>query len=394
VRLRCWARSQSALRFSSHSSSSSAKRPSFTYLPLYLQIAKGQSPTASGLQLTPMMAGLLITSIVSGQLISRFGRYKPFPIAGTALMTVALLLLATLEVDTPIWKTSLYMVVLGLGLGMVMQVLVLAVQNAVDYEHLGVATSGSTLFRQVGGSIGVSLFGAIFANQLQAELAARLPTGAEVPSAVSPELVDRLPPAVHDSYVNAFAAALSPIFIVAAAASAVAFALTWLLREVPLRKTAQAEGIGESFASPRDDSSFRELERSLSSLARRENRWEAYERFATRAGLDLPPPELWLLARIEEREPVAETEFRLDDELVSDALDHLRARSLVRADNGRLRLTDAGSQVRERVHAARCEGLNDLLAGWEPEQHAEIRRLVDEVARSFATDIPQPAAPR
>jgi EmrB/QacA subfamily drug resistance transporter len=184
---------------------------SVTFLPLYLQIVKGQSPTTSGLQLTPMMAGLLVTSIVSGNLISRFGRYRPFPIAGTAVMTVALALLATLDVQTPIWTISLYMVVLGLGLGMVMQVLVLAVQNAVAYEQLGVATSGSTLFRQVGGSIGVSLFGAIFANQLQAELAARLPTGAEVPSAVSPELVDRLPPAVHDSYVNAFAAALSPI---------------------------------------------------------------------------------------------------------------------------------------------------------------------------------------
>ena len=148
-----------------------------TFLPLYLQIVKGQPPTNSGLQLTPMMAGLLFTSILSGQLISRTGRYRPFPIIGTAIMTVSLLLLTTLAVDTPIWKTSLYMVVLGLGLGMVMQVLVLAVQNSVDYEYLGVATSGSTLFRQVGGSIGVSLFGAIFANQLQSQLRAHFPPG-------------------------------------------------------------------------------------------------------------------------------------------------------------------------------------------------------------------------
>jgi EmrB/QacA subfamily drug resistance transporter len=368
---------------------------SVTFLPLYLQIVKGQSPTDSGLQLTPMMAGLLVTSIVSGQLISRFGRYRPFPIAGTALMTVALGFLATLEVHTPVWRTSLYMVVLGLGLGMVMQVLVLAVQNAVDYEHLGVATSGSTLFRQVGGLIGVSLFGAIFANQLQTELAVRLPAGVEVPTAVSPELVDRLPPEVHASYVAAFAAALSPVFAVAAGAAALAFALTWLLREVPLRKTAQSEGLGESFASPRDDSSFRELERSLSSLARRENRWEAYEQFAARAGIDLRPPELWLLARIDERHPIGEgellAELRLEATFLASLLGQLTARSLVVADDGRLRLTDAGSEVRERVHAARCDGLNDLLAGWEPERHAEIRRMVDELARSFASEIPQPA---
>ena len=173
------------------------------------------------------------------------------------------------------------MVILGLGLGMVMQVLVLAVQNAVPYEQLGVATSGSTLFRQVGGSIGVALFGAIFANRLATELAGRLPVDAPVPNAVSPTLIERLPPAIHELYLEAFSAALTPVFAFAAAASAVAFALTWLLREVPLRKTASSEGLGESFASPRDDSSFRELERSLSVLARRENRWHAYEEFAS-----------------------------------------------------------------------------------------------------------------
>jgi EmrB/QacA subfamily drug resistance transporter len=131
---------------------------SITYLPLYLQIVKGHSPTESGLLLTPLMAGVLITSITSGAIISKTGRYKPFPIAGTAVAALALLLLSRLGVSTPMWITALYMLVLGLGLGMVMQVLVLAAQNAVPYELLGVATSGSTLFRQIGGSIGVSIF--------------------------------------------------------------------------------------------------------------------------------------------------------------------------------------------------------------------------------------------
>jgi EmrB/QacA subfamily drug resistance transporter len=134
-----------------------------TYLPLYLQDVKGHSPTTSGLLITPMMAGLLITSIASGQLISRFGRYRPFPIAGTAITAVGLGLLSRIHTDTSTLVVAGYMVVLGLGLGLVMQVLVLAAQNAVDYKYLGVASSGSTLFRQIGGSIGVAVFGAIFA---------------------------------------------------------------------------------------------------------------------------------------------------------------------------------------------------------------------------------------
>ena len=367
-----------------------------TFLPLYLQIVKGLSPTSSGLQLTPMMGGLLVTSIVSGNLISRFGRYRPFPIAGTAVMTAALGLLATLGVETPVWKVSLYMVVLGLGLGMVMQVLVLAVQNAVPYEQLGVATSGSTLFRQIGGSIGVALFGAIFANQLQSELADRLPPGTEVPSAVSPSLVDRLPPGAHEAYLDAFSAALTPVFVVAAAAGAVAFALTWLLREVPLRQTTRSDGLGESFASPRDDSSFRELERSLSVLARREKRWETYAQFAERAGIDLSPPELWLLARIGEQEPVGvnvlRSEFAVAEPVLADSLATLEALSLVLTDGGQLRLTTAGRDVRERAQTTRTSDLNELLSGWEPERHDEIKRLVDELAHSYASEIPVPTA--
>ena len=205
-----------------------------TYLPLYLQIVRELSPTRSGLTLTPLMAGLLVTSILSGQLISRYGRYRPFPIVGTAVMTFGLWLLSHLAVDTPTWQTIAGMVVLGLGLGMVMQVLVLAVQNAVDYRLMGVATSGSTLFRQVGGSIGVAMFGAIFANRLATELAHHLPAGA-VPAIANPAVISHLPPAVHQPYVQAFVSALQPIFLAAAVISAVAFALTWLLREVPLR---------------------------------------------------------------------------------------------------------------------------------------------------------------
>ena len=213
-----------------------------TYMPVFLQIVKGESPTGSGLQLTPMMLGLLVTAIVSGQLISRFGRYKVFPIVGTVVATVGLVLLSRLGTGSSTWTASLFMLVLGLGLGLVMQVLVLAVQNSVEHRYLGVATSGSLLFRQVGGSIGVAMFGAIFANRLRAELGIRLPAGAHIPKTANPEAVRHLPPAVHDAYVSAFSTALHPVFLAAAGIALFSFLLTWFLRETPLRKTTGEEG--------------------------------------------------------------------------------------------------------------------------------------------------------
>ena len=128
-----------------------------------------------------------------------------------------MVLLARLSVHSSTWTAALDMLILGLGLGMVMQVLVLAVQNAVDFRVMGVATSGSILFRQIGGSIGLAVFGAIFGNSLHSKLAAQLPAGAKLPKTVSPAVVQKLPPALHDAYVRAVASALHPVFVVASA---------------------------------------------------------------------------------------------------------------------------------------------------------------------------------
>jgi len=352
-----------------------------TYLPLYLQIVKGASPTESGLLLTPLMVGVLVTSIGSGQLISRFGRYKPFPIAGTALMTVAMLLLSRISVGMPTWQAALLMVLLGFGLGMTMQVLVLAAQNAVPYELLGVATSGSTLFRQVGGSIGVSIFGAIFANRLGVHLASAFPAGVRPPAAASPELVGRLPPQVRSEYLDAFSASLRPVFAAAAGVSFIGFLLTWLLREVPLRKSAEAEGVAESFAMPREAESLPELERIVATLARRENHWRVYRRLAERAELELEPGELWLIARLGEGTPVD-----LEDPRHLAAHASLRARGLV-VDT---QLDRDGHLVYARVVEARTEGLTELLEGWEPEKHDEVTAMLDRLARELVVEIPPP----
>jgi EmrB/QacA subfamily drug resistance transporter len=221
-----------------------------TFLPLYLQVVERVTPTDSGLRLLPMLAGMLLTSIVSGMLITRWGRYKIFPIAGTAVMGAGLYLLSLLKVNTSILAMSVYMFVLGFGLGMVMQVLIIAVQNAVEFRDLGTATSGATFFRSIGSAFGVAVFGEIFAHNLSANLAklssGSLPAGFNPEAAMSnPQLLQSLPLSVIGNYLNAFAQALHTVFLYAIPVAVLGFILSWFLKENPLRMTTHigsAEG--------------------------------------------------------------------------------------------------------------------------------------------------------
>ena len=172
--------------------------------------------------------------------ISRIGRYRPFPIAGTAVLVVGMFLLSLLGVDTPPWVASAYKVVVGVGLGLVMQVLVLAVQNDARPQEIGVATSSATFFRSMGGAFGVALFGTIFASRLSDQLAglprkvtARLGSGVQL----NPTQIDQLPPRIHGVVLHAFAHALSGVFLFGMALSLVPFVLSWFLKEIPLRTT-------------------------------------------------------------------------------------------------------------------------------------------------------------
>lgn len=210
------------------------------FMPLFLQLVQGASPTQAGLELVPMMLGLLIASIVSGRLISRFGRYKPYPIIGTALATVGMYLLSTVEVDTAYWQIALYLLILGLGIGNVMQVLIIAVQNSVHPREVGVATSGSTFFRSVGGTIGTALFGAIMTARLTQELTNSLPAGpagtariSEMTSAMSN--IASLPPSIKPIVLDSFTSALSTVFLSAVPILLVAFVFTLTLKDVRLR---------------------------------------------------------------------------------------------------------------------------------------------------------------
>jgi EmrB/QacA subfamily drug resistance transporter len=210
-----------------------------TYLPAFFQVVRGISPTISGLYLLPLMAGLLFVSIGSGQVISRTGKYRVFPIAGSAFMTVGLFLLHLMGVHTSTFLDAIYMLVLGMGIGGVMQVLVIIVQNGVPHSELGVATSGATFFRSIGGSFGTAIFGAIFANVLVGNLASHL-HGVSLPSGFSsadatPALLSKLPAAIHAGFVAGYAESIQTVFLVAVPIAALAFIATWFIPQVELK---------------------------------------------------------------------------------------------------------------------------------------------------------------
>ncbi len=365
---------------------------SLTYLPLYFQVVKGASPTESGLEMLPLMAGLLIAAIGSGQLITRFGRYKVFPIVGTALMVVGTLLLSRIDTGTDIVLVDVYMFVLGFGLGFVMQVLVLAVQNAVDYANLGVATSTATLFRSIGGTIGVPIFGAIFANRLASELSARLPDEirAGLPDRLGPSQIAALPPAIREPYISAYAASIGPMFLIAAGIAVVGFAVTWLLQERPLRETVADQGLGDSFAAPREATSLDELETRLSTLARKQNQWQAYDHLNALAGLDLGPRETWLLRRLDEHDAATDAELaeklRLSEGEFRPMLAALRTRAFVEPSSPEL--TAGGEAAVAKLMAARSEEIRAMLEGWHPDEHPEVLQLIERFGRVLSASPP------
>jgi predicted MFS family arabinose efflux permease/DNA-binding MarR family transcriptional regulator len=364
------------------------------YLPLFLQVVRGISPTISGIYLLPMVLGLLLTSVASGQLISRWGRYKVFPIIGTALIVIALSLLSTLSEHTSPLVMNSYFFLLGLGLGLVLQVLIIAVQNSVAYADLGAATSGNTFFRSIGGAFGVSIAGSVFSNRLAVELASalagrRLPAGFSVAAAqANPALLRRLSPTVRAGVLHAYAASVDRIFLVAAPVAALAFILSWFLKEVPLRKTVGAVDIGEGIgAASAERTSVEEIERALLRLANGELRRRGYERVAALAGLDLPAGSCWVLTRLAKHGNVAGIELAREAgvsvEQGRPSVDRLVELGMVQRADGVLVLTSAGSAAAERLFTARREGLERLLAEWSPQQHADLAQMLDRLSRAL-----------
>jgi EmrB/QacA subfamily drug resistance transporter len=377
-----------------------------TFLPLYLQTVKGATPTASGLQMTPMMLGLLLTSIGSGQIISRTGRYKVFPIAGTAITAVGLYLLSLMGRDTSTLQAGLSMFVFGLGLGMVNQVLILAVQNAVEYRDLGTATSGATFFRTIGSAVGVAVFGTIFANRLGANLVAGVPADAQGPCdpaalAASTAGLAQCPADVQDWFLDAYAASLHTVFLWAVPVAVVAFLLTWLLPETTLRGTSRDAGApdpaevaghsaGEAFALPSSRTSLEELRLILWRRVGARDPLAVYRVIAAEVGLG--PGECWMITRASLKGPrsvatMAERSGASEDQ-VRDVARSLAGRGLVTVDGDTVTATDAGLAAAERLREAERERLAQYVAGWDHEP--DVDELVRRVAEELLAD-PEPA---
>jgi EmrB/QacA subfamily drug resistance transporter len=369
---------------------------SVTYMPVFLQVVKGASPTRSGLQMVPMMLGMLVTSVVSGQVISRTGRYKLFPIAGTAVMTGGLFLLSRLGPESTTLQASAIMAMLGLGMGMVMQVLVLAVQNAVDYRDLGAATSGATLFRLIGGSLGTAILGAIFASRLASNLSRVMPAG--VPGGapgrgMSTAALAQMSPAARAVYAQAFAASLGTVFLVATVICAAGVVLACFLPERPLRETVAVSArdsgseAGGAFARPADgDAAEAQLADAFVALADRDVQRQHIEQIVARAEVPLSPLAAWLLVQIDrspETYPVDLGRARgIEPGRMMEALAELQEQGLTVTGERTVdglpgwKLSPRGCEVMARLVSARRAHLADLLAEWDPgeEDAAEYLR--------------------
>jgi EmrB/QacA subfamily drug resistance transporter len=376
-----------------------------TFLPLYFQTVYLATPTGAGLRLLPIIVGLLTTSIGSGQVISRTGRYRVFPIVGTALMTVGLALLSTLTVTSSTPTYSLYLLLLGLGLGSTMQVLVLAVQNAVDYSLLGSATSGVTLARGIGGSLGAAVFGTIFSTRLSSYLhhaaGGPLANAAGAGTRLTGAQVKHLPAAVRSLYQHAYVHALGPVFLVAAGVAACGFVLAWFLPERPLRKTAATStGLDDGLAAPRSPDSLAEIERALARATGADVRRRFAERISERAGIEIGPGATWALVRIEEHGTVAARrlaeEQGVDAPRITAVIAELSERGLIGGEDGVSGLTAQGSELAVRALAARRELLSEALSDETAERDPNVQALLERLARELVGEPPdrrEPTAP-
>ncbi|MEN8655157.1 MFS transporter [Streptomyces sp. 21So2-11] len=377
-----------------------------TYLPTFLQVVQGVTPTMSGVHMLPMVLGLLITSTVSGQIVSRTGRWKVFPIAGTAITAIGLLLLHRLSATSGTWEMSGYFFVFGAGLGLVMQVLVLVAQNAVSYADLGVATSGATFFRSIGASFGVAIFGTIFTNGLVDKLDTAL-TGQQLPPGIGPDQIaadprdiTQLPAALRPSVLDAYATSITDVFLYAAPVVVLAFLVAWFLKEDKLRGAVTAPDVGETLASnPVERSSYDECARALSVLATRDGRREIYVKITAKAGYDLLPAASWLLLRIRREgavEPAALAEVTpVPLKSITDASRQIEERGLARREGMRLVLSEKGKEAAGKLCKAREESLAELLGDWwGPDRPRDLVKLVEDLSAEVSgSDGDRPHSP-
>jgi MFS family permease len=347
-----------------------------------MQFVDGVSATESGFRTLPMVAGLLITSMGSGVIVGRTGRYKIFPVVGTAVMAVGFLLLSQMDAATPTWQQSVFLFVLGTGIGMCMQTLILTVQNTMSFTDLGVATSGVTFFRTIGSAFGAAIFGSLFANFLSDRLGpAMLASGAPARAAQSPQALHELSPAMAAPIVDAYADSLGTVFLCAVPIAVVGFVVALFLKEVPLREmdAVSATDLGEGFGMPSTESPDQILEVAVGRMFR-DSPDVRLRSLANRPGCDLDVVNLWALVQIYRQNQVFGSatlteigkRLRVPFELLEPTFDNLVDRGYVlrsggqdgqAGQEGRLWLTQAGVKEVDAASSAIAAKIVDKLAG-------------------------------
>ncbi|MFE6056373.1 MDR family MFS transporter [Kitasatospora sp. NPDC056446] len=370
-----------------------------TFLPTFLQYVDGDSATVSGVRMLPMVIGLLIASIASGNVVSKTGRYRVFPIAGTAVMALGLYLLSRLEPGTGTALASLYMFVLGVGIGLSMQVLTIAVQNTVDYADLGTATSGVTFFRTIGSSFGTAVFGTIYANSLKTELghgvasAARL-TGADpavlAHAAESPQGLHRLPAAQAAPIVQAYSDALHTVYLWTIPVAAVGFVVALFLKQVQLRDTARAGStdMGEGFAQPTTADSDPHLEFAVCKIVRGVD-LDTVRTIVSDADTRVDLAGAWALMEVAGHTKAVghasldliATRKRVPPEVLEPVFDRMAAEGYLVRDGDRLTHTEAGTHEVRALGRAWSGWLNARLdADAGRPRSPQLRTAADAIA--------------
>ncbi|MFE9394291.1 MDR family MFS transporter [Streptomyces flavidovirens] len=382
------------------------------FLPTYLQYVDGDSATVSGVRTLPMIVGLLIASVFSGNVISKTGTYRIFPIVGSLVMGIGLFLLSLMGTDSAAWLESLYMFVLGLGIGLCMQVLTIAVQNTVVYADLGTATSGVTFFRTLGMSFGTAVFGTIYANSLRPNLTAGITeaagAGGADPAALtraaqSPEGVHALAPAQAEPIVQAYADSLHTVFLWTVPVAIVGFVVSLFLKQVKLRDTARAGStdMGEGFASPGTGDSAKLLELSVAQILRDKGpdtaRWIVS---GSDTRLDIAGAwavmQVALLTRIVGHASLGliATRRNVPPEVLLPVFDRMVDEGYLTRDGNLLSHTPAGEREAEVIAAAWSRWLGDQLEmddGGRPGSE-ELLAALDAIAkRLLAEDLAQGA---
>lgn len=343
-----------------------------TFLPTFMQFVDGVSATTSGLRTLPMVGGMLITSIGSGNIVGRTGKYKIFPVAGTATMAVGFALLSQMDATTPTWQQSVYLFILGSGIGLCMQVLVLVVQSTADFADLGVATSGVTFFRTIGSSFGAAIFGSLFANFLAARIGPALAAGGAPPRAAeSPQALHALSPEMAAPIVDAYADSLGTVFLCAVPIAIIGFVVSLFLKEVPLREmeAVSATDLGEGFGMPSTESPEKILEVAIGRLMR--NTPEIRLRsIAGQSGCESDIALLWALIQIYRQSQVFGSarltaiaeRLRVPGEVIESTFDRLVDRGYALRTGDQLWLTQLGARQVDCASSALVSRIVDKLA--------------------------------